>query len=172
MGFNVIRKGLFKLSAYALWLGQIGTAYVVDFASTPNKKLTLKETMVNLFGEADYKKLSLEKQAKIEAANVGVTIEFPKSMMTPRNPLYDPNIKEPADPRSQQYLPSVSSDDIRRSSFDSFINALARGIHNLNKSGKGSLTDTVFKMAAGVAVGIVLCLIFRWGAPVEVVSSK
>jgi hypothetical protein len=176
---NILRKGWFKLSNYALWIGRIGTAYTFNL-DDPDKKIqvSLREAILNLFGKDLYERIPNDEKTgfikdRIEKSSVGVTIEFPTGQsLTPKNPLYDPTVKDKDDPRSQEYLPSISSDDIRRNDFDTFINAIVRGVQRLIKgTASGEWVKIIFIMGTGIGIGIVLSLIFHWGAPVVVPPS-
>jgi hypothetical protein len=176
---NILRKGWFKLSNYALWFARQGTAYTYKIDESKQEvKITLREAILNLFGPDLFERIPNDEKTgfikdRIEKSSVGVTIEFPAGLpLTPKNPIYDPTVTDANDPRSQEYLPSISSDDIRRNDFDTFINAIVRGVQRLIKgTASGEWVKIIFIMGTGIGIGIVLSLIFHWGAPVVVPPS-
>jgi hypothetical protein len=178
--FTVIKKGRLKLSTYPLWIGRYGTAYTQNMEGNPKPqpiKVPLREAIKNLFGEL-YDKIPNDKNSnylkdRVESSEVGVTIEFERDQpLTPLNPNYDPDIKDPNDPRSMKYLPSVSSDDIRRGEIDTFIGAVAHGIRSLLKGEHaGEWIKIIFILGSGFAIGVVASLIFGWGGSHTVVEK-
>lgn len=153
---NILRKGIFKLTTYALWFGRQGTAYTYKFGESKEEiKVTLKEAILNLFGKDLYERIPNDEKTgyikdHIEQSTVGVTIEFPNDPITPEN------------------LPSISSDDLRRNDIDTFVGAIVRGVKSMGKTGGGDWVKIIFILGSGVAIGIVLSLIFKWGAPIVV----
>jgi len=149
--YNVVTKGWMKLKNYALYLARIGSAYTHNL-DTPDIKTTLKKTMQNIFGITLYNQIPQEQKNKIEKGDIAVTIEFQKVALTPKD-------------KDGEDMPSVSSDDLRRGDLDRFIGALARGLDNLTKGVAGEWTKVIFIMGSGIAVGIILTLVFGWGNP-------
>jgi hypothetical protein len=155
--FNVLRKGWLKVSTYPLWFGRYGTAYTQKPEGNPEaepvKDVTLREAILNIFGKELYEKIPNDAKTgfikdQIESSSVGVIVEFPKEKLTPEG------------------LPSISSDDVRRNDIDTFIGAVVRGVKSLSKSeGAGQFLKIIFIMGSGIAIGIVLSLIFHWGSP-------
>jgi len=162
---NIIRKGFLKIQTYALWLARQGTAYTYMFGDKDEKhenpiKVSLKQAVYNVFGKELYEKIPNDSKTgyvkdKIENSSVGVFIEFPKAPLTPEG------------------LPSVSSDDVRRGAIDSFINRLVRGVDKLG-SGRTATewVKVIFILGTGIGIGVVLSLIFGWGAPKIVEKSQ
>lgn len=146
--YNITRKAIFKLQSYALWIGKVGTAYTQEVKSSP-VKTELRKIVRHLFGPL-YDKIPNDKKTgfvkdKIEKSEVAVTVELPAGELTPEG------------------LISLSSDDIRRHDIDTFIGQIARGIRQAFKTAPGEVTKIVFILGSGIAIGIVLSLIFGWG---------
>jgi len=159
---NIMRKSWLKLTTYPLWFGRYGTAYTQSFDKKDKNsdpvKITLREAIYNIFGKELYEKIPNDAKSdylkdRIESSSVGVEVEFPLNPLTPEG------------------LPSVSSDDIRRHDIDSLIGAVVRGVNRLLKGEHaGEYLKIIFILGSGIAIGIVLCLIFHWGSPVQVVT--
>lgn len=157
---NILRKGPFKLQNYSLYLGRLGTAYTT-MVNEKKESVTvpLRKAIKNIFGEELYNRIPNEAKTgfikdKIEKSEVGVTVQLDAS-----NPLT---------PEGHE---SLSSDDLRRSDIDTFIGALARGVRSQFKAPSGDYIKIIFILGTGIAIGIVLSLIFRWGAPTYVEST-
>lgn len=171
---NVIRKGMFRLQNYPLWFARHGTAYTCTIDANNEKiKTPLRDVILNILGKELYDKIPNDPKRghikdSIEQSEVGVMIEFPKTEpLTPMNPNFDPAITDQDDPRSQKFLPSVSNDDVRRNDINTFIGAVAHGIRDMLRSeGSGQLYKIIFSIGTGIAIGVILSLIFKWGAPV------
>jgi hypothetical protein len=153
---NVMRKGFLKLQTYALWFARQGTAYTLSFEDKDVKrenpiKVSLRDAVFNLFGKDLYEKIPNEPKTgyvkdRIENSEVSVFIEFPKAPLTPEG------------------LPSISSDDVRRGAIDSFIGRLVNGVDRLGRGRTaGEWIKIIFILGTGIAIGIVLCLVFGWG---------
>ena len=154
---NIIRKGPFKLQNYALWLGRYGTAYTqMVNEKKETVKVSLREAIRNIFGKELYERIPNDEQTgyikdQIEKNEVGVTVELPATtQLTPEG------------------LKSLSPDDIRRHDIDTLIGSVVRGVKSLSKTSGGDFLKIVFILGTGVAIGIVLSLIFGWGAPTVV----
>jgi len=143
---NIITKGFLKLKNYALWLGRVGTAYTYTIQSKP-VEVTLKDAILNIFGKKDYDMIPEHHRNTIEKNEVGVTVKFPDVSLTPDK------------------MPSLSSDDLRRGDIDHFIDSLARGVSKLAKAGRGIDIKDIFIVGTGIAIGIVLAIVFGWGTP-------
>lgn len=149
---NVIRKGPFRLQTYALWLARFGTAYTTMINEKKEEvNITLREAILNLFGRELYDRIPNNEKTgwikdKIETSEVGVTVELPAS-----NPLTPEGLK------------SLSSDDVRRHDIDTLIGSVVRGVKLLSRTGGGEFLKIIFIMGTGIAIGIVLSLIFGWG---------
>ncbi len=165
--FNMIRKGWLKLSNYALWIGRQGTAYTqkLDGSGQIVKDIPLRDAVKTILGDDLYSRIPNNEKTgyakdKLEKSELLVTVEFPKSVLTPK----DSEGKE---------LPSVSSDDVRGSAIDRFIGSIVNGVDKLNKRGSaGDWVKIIFCVGTGIAIGIILSLIFKWGAPIEVQPSQ
>jgi len=151
---NVVRKGPFRLQNYAMWLARLGTAYTTQTGEKKTDvKISLRQAIQNLFGKELYDRIPNNEKTgfikdRIERSEVGVTVELPAS-----NPLTPTGFE------------SLSSDDLRRADIDSFIGALVRGVKSQFKGIGGDYLKTVFILGTGVGIGIVLSLVFKWGAP-------
>lgn len=156
--FNIVKKGWFKIQNYALWFAYYGSAYVRKLEGE-DVDITLETAIFNIFGKTLYDQIPREQKDQIEASEIGITVSFPNKPLTP------------LDPKTKESLPSISSDDLRRGDVDQFIGALARGINSLSKTASGDWTKISFILGTGIAIGIVLSLIFKWGAPVIVPST-
>jgi len=143
---NIITKGFLKLKNYALWLGRVGTAYTYTIKSKP-VKLSLKDTIMNIFGKEKYDMIPEKQKKQIEEGQVGVTVEFPDVSLTPDK------------------MPSLSSDDLRRGDIDHFIDALAKGVAKAAKLGSAISAKDIFIVGTGIAIGIVVAIVFGWGTP-------
>ena len=147
--FTIIKKGWFKLKNYALWFGRYGTAYVQGFENS-TVEVTLREAVLNIFGERLYQQIPVLQKKQIEDGKLGVIIEFPNNPLTPEG------------------LPSISEDDINRDNDE-------RAMQNLwdayNEEKKHDAIQMIAYIGTGVAIGIVLALIFGWGAPIVVSST-
>lgn len=155
--FNMIRKGFLKVSNYALWIGRMGTGYTYAL-DDKNVEISFKDSLITLFTRKTYDKLSEELKKKIEEAKLGVIVKFPDVSLTPSNPNYDPN--KPVSDSNLKYLPSVSSDDVRRGAIDHFITRLAEGIHRLDKGGSRTNMLQIFLAlgSGGCLVSILLLM--------------
>lgn len=162
---NVLRKGWLKLSTYPLWFGRYGTAYTFKFEDNDTDKktpikITLREAIHNILGPDLYERIPNNEKTgyikdKIEASSVGVLVEFPNNPLTPEG------------------MPSISSDDVRRNDIDTFIGAVVRGVKSLTRGEHaGEWVKIIFILGSGIGIGIVLSLIFRWGAPIVVEPTK
>lgn len=157
--WNIIRKGVLnKLQHYALWLGQEGTAYTFPL-NAPDIKITLRQTVENVFGLELYKQLSADIKNRIESASVGVTVEFPQQPLTPMG-------------KDGKSLPSVSEYDIQRDDDAKILHALATGIA---KAKQGFSWNMLFAIGTGVAIGIIIgiiiAIIFKLGGTTTVVQQ-
>lgn len=162
---NVMRKGFLKIQTYALWFARQGTAYTLKFGAGKTKtknpvKVSLRDAIFNIFGKDLYNKIPNEPKTgyvkdKIERSEVSVFIEFPDAPLTPAG------------------LPSVSSDDVRRSAIDSFIGRLVHGVDKLGTTRTaGEWVKIIFILGSGIAIGIVLSLVFGWGGKTTVVKES
>lgn len=162
--FNIVRHGFMKPQNYALWIGRQGTAYTQEIGDNP-VKVPLRMAIYNLFGKDLYDHIPNNERSgyirdKIERSEVAVIVEFPQSNLTPKG----------ADGKE---LPSLSSDDVRRGAFDTFVGAVVHGVQKLAQSGgRTEWGKVIFVLGSGIAVGIVLSLIFKWGAPVIISPGK
>lgn len=147
---NILRKGFFKLTNYALWFGRYGTAYTYMVKGKETVEVTLRDAIHNIFGKELYDKIPNDEKTgyvkdQIEKSSVGVTVKFPNEPLTPED------------------LPSISEDDISRDNDE-------RAMQNLWNEYKSTTSGDVFKiifiLGTGIGIGIVLALIFGWGAPV------
>ena len=152
---NIIRKGPFKIQNYALWIASHGTAYTTK-AESENVKVPLRDAIHNILGEDLYNRIPNDEKYgrvrdKIENSEVSVTIEFPISSLTPKD-------------ASGQSLPSISSDDYQSNRMETFLNTYAHGVQTMAKKiGSGDMLKIIFILGTGIAIGIVLSLIFGWG---------
>lgn len=149
---NIIRRGPFKLQNYALWMGRYGTAYTQMVNEAKETiKVSLRDAIRNIFGKDMYDRIPNDEKTgwikdQIENSEVGVTVELPATtQLTPEG------------------LKSLSPDDIRRHDIDTLIGSVVRGVKSLSKTGGGEFLKIIFIMGTGVAIGIVLSLIFGWG---------
>lgn len=147
--YSIIRKGWFKIQNYALWFGMYGTAYVTGIE--PKKiAVTFKEAVYNVFGKTLYNQIPERQKKQIEDGTIGVMIEFSSKPLTP------------TDSKTGEQLPSISEDDINRENDE-------RAMKNLWKTYQDEQRSSNMNMFAyvgcGVAIGIILSLIFKWGAP-------
>lgn len=149
---NIVKKGWFKLQNYALWLVREGTAYVTGLGKTPDEEVTLDSAFKTILNKEHYSQLPDYAVKKIKSGKLGVTIKFPSNPLTPKG-------------TDGEDLPSISSDDLRRGDVDHFVSALASGVAKLSKTGAGDWPRIIFIMGTGIGIGIVLSLIFGWGAP-------
>lgn len=149
--YNVMRKGWMKIQNFAIWFGRYGTAYVHQFDNKP-VELTFQKAVHNVFGEKYYKQIPKDIKSRIEDGSIGVTIEFPNDPLTP----VDAEGKE---------LPSISEDDIKRDKDDK---AMANLWDSYDKEKKRSALNMIAFIGCGIAIGVVLSLLFRWGAPVVI----
>lgn len=172
---NVIKRGPFKLQNFPMYFARKGTAYttLITGEKQQPEKVSFREAVLNALGKDLYHKIPNDEKHgfikdSIEQSELSIMVEFPRNEpLTPLNPNYDPNIKDPQDPRSHKFMTSVSNDDIRRNDINTFIGAVANGIRNLMKGeSSGQIYKIIFSIGTGIAIGIVLCLIFKWGAPV------
>lgn len=141
--FTIVKKGWLRLQNYALWFGRYGTAYVQEIKNA-SVKITLQEAIMNIFGESLYKQIPQAQKTQIEKGDVGVLVEFPKNKLTPKG------------------LPSISEDDINR---DNDTKAMANLWDAFNEERKRDAIQMFAFIGCGVAIGIVLALMFGWGAP-------
>ena len=157
---NVIRKGPFKLQNYSLYLARLGTAYT-QMVQEEGKKIVvpLRDAIRNILGDKLYERIPNVKPDyafdKIEKSEVGVTIELPAT-----------------EALTAKGLKSLSSDDLRRSDIDTFIGAIARGVRSQFKAPTGEYIKIIFILGSGIAIGIVLSLVFGWGGTHYVEASK
>lgn len=153
-GYNIVKKGIFKrLHNYALWIGRMGTAYTFPLDTNRSltleqiEKTTLKQTLQNILEPENYDKLGSTFQKKIEEAQVGVLIQFPKVDLTPPG------------------MPSMSSDDIHRHAIEEFIGMLAQGIKDLmKKSGSREVINTIITLIAGCTFGLLIAWFLHIGS--------
>lgn len=151
--FNVIRKGWLKIQNYALWFGRFGTAYVHKFNNEP-VKLSFKKAVYTVFGKRYYKQIPANIKQRIESGSIGVTIEFPKGPLTPKS-------------KGKKALPSVSESDIRR---DDDQRAMSNLWDTFDKEKKKSVINILMAIGTGVAIGIAICLLMKWGGPIIIQS--
>lgn len=142
--FTIIKKGWFKLQNYACWFARYGTAYVQGFSTDPIK-ISLKTAILNIFGEKLYKQIPLAQKTQIEKAELGVVIEFPNDPLTPEG------------------LSSISEDDLNRDADERAMRNMWEGFESEKRSDK---IQMLFILGSGIAIGIVLSLIFKWGTPI------
>jgi hypothetical protein len=143
--FNVVRKGLFKLQHYALWIGRYGTAYVYRFDSKDSQeaKISLKEGIMEVLTPQLYNQLSDDIQHKIEVAEMGIIIDLPSEPLTPAG------------------LPSINSDDIKRDSDDKVLKSIAQHIHEQAKVGFS--WNLLLGIGCGVGIGFVAAWFLKVG---------
>lgn len=149
--YNIAKKGWFKLQNFALWFGRYGTAYVFHLGSD-EEYVTLKEAVHNIFGKKLYNQIPKAQKDQIESGQLGVTISFPKEPLTPLDGKGEP-------------LPSISESDIRR---DDDARAMGNLWDEMSKEQKKSMIVQVAWMGSGIAIGIIICMLMGWGAPIVV----
>ena len=147
---SVVRKGFLRLSNYALWFGRYGTAYTFRFGSDPIK-ISLKEAVMNIFGKELYDKIPETQKAQIEKNEVGVVVEFPNDPLTPAN------------------LPSLSEDDIARSTDDAALTILWKSLRsNLAKT---QWMQVIFILGTGIGIGLLVGWFLKISPPI-IVAGK
>lgn len=149
--FNIVRKGWLRLQNFSVWFGRYGTAYVHEF-SDESVKVSLINTINNLFGKKYFKQIPKEVMRRIEDSKLGVMIEFPKNPLTPKG--------EDGKP-----LRSISEDDLNR---DNDERAMRNLWEEYDKEKKRSALNVLMAIGTGVAVGIGISLIMKWGAPIVI----
>lgn len=144
-GWNVLTKGFLKLKTYALWIGVVGSAYAIAFKDGVQVQVSLKEAIVNIFGEVRYNQLSKEHRDKIEEDELGVIVNLPEYV-------------EPTDDEG------LTSDDVHTGQFKQLIKAYTEGVNNfLKEGGGGGLSRIIFQVGTGVAIGIIVAFLFGIG---------
>lgn len=148
--FNIIRKGAFKIQTYALWLAMQGSAYTRSMEGNENEEVPFRDAVKNVLGKELYRQIPNNKKDgfvkdRLEESALNVTVKFPNAKVTPDG------------------LPSISSDDMRRNDVNTLIAAIVRGVNLLRKPTSGEAMKIIFILGSGIAIGIVLSLIFGWG---------
>ena len=161
---NVIRNGPFKIQNYALWLGRKGTAYTKQ-VNPGTENIPFRQAIENVFGKALYDRIPNTPpdyvKDTIEKSEVNVTVQLSKE-----EPL------TPIGPKGEK-LPSISSDDYQSNRLQLFLNTYAHGVQKMSKAiGGGDALKIIFILGTGIAIGIVLSLIFKWGTPTVVEASQ
>lgn len=149
--FNIVKKGWLRLQNFSVWFGRYGTAYVHKF-DDESIKVSLINTISNLFGEKYFKQIPKEVINRIEESKLGVMIEFPKSPLTPTGKDGTP-------------LRSISEDDLNR---DNDERAMRNLWEEYDKEKKRGYLNVIMTLGTGIAIGIGVCLIMKWGAPVVI----
>lgn len=148
--FTIVRKGWFKLQNYALWIARYGTAYVTGI-KTGDIEVSFKEAVLNVFGQKLYDLIPQTQKDQIEDGTIGVTIRFPNEPLTPTNP------------ETGKSMPSISEDDINR---DNDERAMRNLWDQYEKEKRGDAINTVAFVGCGIAIGVILSLLFKWGSPI------
>jgi len=152
--YNILQKGWLKLSNFAMWFGRYGTAYVHEFKDEL-VNLEFADVVHHMFGEKYYKQIPDDVKKQIENAEVGVLVEFPINPLTPKD-------------QKGKLLPSISEDDIRRDDDEKAMKNLTASIE---KETRRDMLNILAVFGAGIGAGIVVSLVMKWGAPVEVVNK-
>ena len=152
--FSIIKKGWMKLQNYALWLGRYGTAYVtgIDDSDIP---VSFKAAILNVFGRTLYDQIPEQQRTQIEDGKIGVMIGFPNDPLTPKG-------------TDGNDLPSISEDDINRDNDQRAMENLWEAYEQEQRS--NTITQIAF-VGCGVAIGIIVSLIFKWGAPTVITPA-
>jgi len=148
--FNILRKGWLKLQNYAMWFGRYGTAYVHELGKE-DVLVSFRQAVSNVFGDY-YKQIPDAVKNQIEDGKLGVIIKFPNNPLTPTGVDGKP-------------LPSISEDDVNR---DNDERAMKNLWQTFEREQKRSVVDRVALIGMGIGIGVILCLLFRWGAPIVV----
>lgn len=149
--YNIAKKGFLKIYNYALWFGRYGTAYIHKFGDE-DVHLTLKEAIFNVFGDKYFKQIPEAVMTIIDKGKLGVVVQFPKDPLTPTDDEGKP-------------LRSISEDDLNR---DADSKAMGNLWGEYDKEKRGKVFEKIAYIGTGIAVGIIIMLITKWGSPVVI----
>ncbi len=183
---NMAMKGfLGRIKHVAVWNGRFGTAYTYPIGEY-SETLSLEEAVTRLLGEADYSKIPVEQQNKIESdpkkyqlggehvktyleetlTHIFGEEEYGLLPQETRNKIKFAEVGVivdfPSVPLTPEGLSSITDDDVNRDNDQKVMNALVNGIKALGKGGPPLLILMVLPMI-GVVIGLALAWVFHIG---------
>lgn len=152
----VTQKGfLGKLTRVNRYIARDGTAYTQRVRRGGKiERVPLIDTVSTILGEEVMKGLAKPLYEKLEQAQIGVTIGLEDDLLTPNNPSHNPK-----DSTSQEFLPSISEEDIKREEDQEAAKTLWQ---ERQKAMRGAMIEKVAWLGFGVGIGVIASIVLGW----------